>query len=266
MRTALGGLVDRRLARAAGSQWTRVDGRRFHARHVGPEAAAAPPVVCVHGVGVSSRYMVATMTKLASAFEVYAIDLPGFGLTDGPPEVLDVVGLADALAGWIQAAGVGRPALLANSVGCQVAVDCAVRYPDRVSRLVLVGPTTDPIARSALRQVLRWLRNLPGERPGQLPLSVADYADAGVGRALRTFGYALADRIEDKLPLVQAPTLAVRGAHDPIVPQAWAEEVTRLLPRGRLAVVAGAPHTVNFAAPGSLAELVGPFLVEDGPT
>src|SRR5215218_8640709 len=172
MRTALGGLVDRRLARAAGSQWTRVDGRRFHARHVGPEAAAAPPVVCVHGVGVSSRYMVATMTKLASAFEVYAIDLPGFGL-------------ADALAGWIQAAGVGRPALLANSVGCQVAVDCAVRYPDRVSRLVLVGPTTDPIARSALRQVLRWLRNLPGERPGQLPLSVADYADAGVGRALR---------------------------------------------------------------------------------
>jgi pimeloyl-ACP methyl ester carboxylesterase len=260
MRTALGGLVDRRLARAAGSQWTRVDGRRFHARHVGPEAAAAPPVVCVHGVGVSSRYMVATMTKLASAFEVYAIDLPGFGLTDGPPEVLDVVGLADALAGWIQAAGVGRPALLANSVGCQVAVDCAVRYPDRVSRLVLVGPTTDPIARSALRQVLRWLRNLPGERPGQLPLSVADDADAGVGRVLRTFGRALADRIEDKLALVQAPTLVVRGAHDPIVPQAWAEEVTRLLPRGRLAVVAGAPHTVNFAAPGALAELVGPFL------
>lgn len=259
MRTALGGLVDRRLARAAGSQWTRVDGRRFHARHVGPEAAAAPPVVCVHGVGVSSRYMVATMTKLASAFEVYAIDLPGFGLTDGPPEVLDVVGLADALAGWIQAAGVGRPALLANSVGCQVAVDCAVRYPDRVSRLVLVGPTTDPIARSALRQVLRWLRNLPGERPGQLPLSVADYADAGVGRALRTFGYALADRIEDKLPLVQAPTLVVRGARDPIVPQAWAEEVTRLLPHGRLAVIPG-PHTLNFAAPGALAELVGPFL------
>jgi pimeloyl-ACP methyl ester carboxylesterase len=140
-------LVDRRLARAAGSLWTRVDGRRFHARHVGPEVATASPVVCVHGVGVSSRYMVATMAELASTFDVYAIDLPGFGLTDRPPEVLDVVGLADALAGWIQAAGVGRPALLANSVGCQIAVDCALRYPDRVSRMVLVGPTIDPIAR-----------------------------------------------------------------------------------------------------------------------
>jgi pimeloyl-ACP methyl ester carboxylesterase len=236
-----------------------VDGRRFHARHAGPEAAAASPVVCVHGVGVSSRYMVATMAELASTFEVYAIDLPGFGLTDRPPEVLDVVGLADALAGWIQAAGLGRPALLANSVGCQIAVDCALRYPDRVSRMVLVGPTIDPIARSALRQVLRWARNLPGERPGQLPLSVADYADAGVGRVLRTFSRARADRIEDKLPLVQAPTLVVRGAHDPIVPQAWAEEVTRLLPRGRLAVIPG-PHTLNFAAPGALAELVRSFL------
>jgi 2-hydroxy-6-oxonona-2,4-dienedioate hydrolase len=61
---------------------------------------------------------------------------------------------------------------------------------------------------------------------------MADYADAGVGRALRTFGRALADRIEDKLPLVQAPTLVVRGARDPIVPQAWAEEVSRLLPAG----------------------------------
>ena len=260
MGAVLDRLVDRRLARAAGSQWTRVDGRRFHARHAGPEATTASPVVCVHGVGVSSRYMVAAMTELASTFDVYAIDLPGFGLTDKPPEVLDVVGLADALAAWIQAAGLGRPALLANSVGCQVAVDFAVRYPERVSRMVLVGPTTDPAARTTLGQVLRWLRNLPGERPGQLPLSVADYADAGVGRVLRTFGYALADRIEDKLALVQAPTLVVRGAHDPIVPQAWAEEVTRLLPRGRLAVVAGAPHTVNFAAPGALAELVGPFL------
>jgi pimeloyl-ACP methyl ester carboxylesterase len=175
-----------------------------------------------------------------------------------------VVGLADALVGWIQAAEVERPALLANSVGCQVAVDCTVRYPDRVGRLVLVGPTTDPIARSALRQVVRWARYMPGERPGQVPLIVADYADAGIGRALRTFGHALADPIEDKLPLVQVPTLVVRGAHDRIVPQAWAEEVTRLLPRGRLTVLPG-PHTLNFAAPGALAELVRSFLDETDP-
>ena len=52
MRPALGGLVDRRLARTASSHWTRVDGRRFHARHAGPQAAMALPVVCVHAGGV----------------------------------------------------------------------------------------------------------------------------------------------------------------------------------------------------------------------
>lgn len=106
--------------------------------------------------------------------------------------------------------------------------------------------------------MLRWLRNLPGE----LPLIVVDYADAGVGWALRTFGQALADPVEGKLPLVQAPTLVVRGSRDTIVPQAWAEEVTRLLPPERLAVVAGAPHTVNFAAPAALAGLVRSFVAE----
>jgi pimeloyl-ACP methyl ester carboxylesterase len=203
------------------------------------------------------------MAGLADRFDLYAIDLPGFGLTDKPPEVLCVAGQADALASWIRAVGLERPALLAHSFGCQVAVDCAMRHPELAGRLVLVGPTTDPDARTAPRQVLRWLRNLPGERPGQLPLVVADYGDAGVRRVLRTFGRSLADRIEDKLPLAQVPTLVVRGARDPIVPQAWAEEATRLLPRGRLAVLPG-PHTLNFAAPDALAELVGPFLAGAG--
>jgi 2-hydroxy-6-oxonona-2,4-dienedioate hydrolase len=148
MGVVLDRLVDRRLARAAGSHWTRVDGRRFHARHAGPGTAAGPPVVCVHGMGVSSRYMVATMAELPSTVEVYAVDLPGFGLTDKPAEPLDVAGLADALAAWIRAAGLERPTLLANSVGCQIAVDCAVRHPDDVGRMVLVGPTTDPAART----------------------------------------------------------------------------------------------------------------------
>jgi hypothetical protein len=45
MGVSLDRLVDRRLATAAGSHWTRVDGRRFHARHAGPEATTASPVV-----------------------------------------------------------------------------------------------------------------------------------------------------------------------------------------------------------------------------
>lgn len=74
---------------------------------------------------------------------------------------------------------------------------------------------------------------------------VRDYADAGMRRTIATFRAALADRIEDKLPLVKVPTLVARGERDVIVPQGWAERVAGLLPRGELVVVPGAGHTVN---------------------
>lgn len=221
-------------------------------------------VVCVHGVGVSSRYFTPTLEVLGAEFDVLAPDLPGFGGSGDPGFALDLPGLADALLGWIDAAGLQRVALLGNSFGCQIAVETALRRPDAIERLVLQGPTTDPAARTVLGQVGRRLVNSPAEDPRQTPLILRDYRDAGLRRLRLTFRAALADRIEDKLPALALPVLVVRGERDRLVPQAWAEQVTRLLPQGRLAVVPGAAHTLNFSMPDALAEAVGAFLREDG--
>ncbi|MFC7109864.1 alpha/beta fold hydrolase [Nonomuraea rubra] len=56
------------------------------------------------------------------------------------------------------------------------------------------------------------------------------------------------------------PALVVRGGKDRMVSQAWAEEVTRLLPRGRLVVMDGLPHMVPYKDPRGLAREVGAFL------
>jgi 2-hydroxy-6-oxonona-2,4-dienedioate hydrolase len=56
--------------------------------------------------------------------------------------------LADALTAWIGAAGIGRPALVGNSFGCQVIVELAARHPEQVACAVLQGPTMDAAARS----------------------------------------------------------------------------------------------------------------------
>ncbi|MGW3173412.1 alpha/beta fold hydrolase [Streptomyces sp. NPDC001153] len=56
------------------------------------------------------------------------------------------------------------------------------------------------------------------------------------------------------------PTLVVRGAQDRMVPQEWAEEVTRLLPAGRLAVVEKSGHMVPYRQAHSLVRLVTDFL------
>src|SRR4051812_3167285 len=123
--------------------WVDVNGLAMFARvSSGPVPATAPTVVMVHGLIVSSRYMIPTAKRLAAFCRVYVPDLPGYGHSDEPPCFLDVPGLADALARWMDAVGLPRAVLLGNSFGCQIVVDFAARYPERVDRAILVGPTT----------------------------------------------------------------------------------------------------------------------------
>jgi 2-hydroxy-6-oxonona-2,4-dienedioate hydrolase len=124
--------------------------------------------------------------------------------------------------------------------------------------LVLQGPTIDPHARSWSRQVVRWLADGPREPRGiRLTFTLfRDYLDSGPRRALQLFRHSLNDRIEEKLPHINAPTVVVRGSRDPIVSQKWAQAAADALPRERLAVIPGAAHAINFGAPLELSRIV----------
>jgi pimeloyl-ACP methyl ester carboxylesterase len=246
------------------SRWVDVGGRRMHARVTTVDPVHALPAIFVHGIGVASPYFIPTLVRLAASHRGHAVDLPGFGQSHKPERTLTVTELADALAGWMDAAGIDRGAIVGNSFGCQIVTDFALRQPRRAVCIALLGPTMDPHARTAARQAARWLRNGLHERPSQLPLLVRDYRAAGLRRTLETFRHALWDRIEDRLPHVTAPALVVRGALDPIVPQEWAEEAARLLPHGRLIVVPGAAHTLNYNAPDQTARILSTFLAGAG--
>jgi pimeloyl-ACP methyl ester carboxylesterase len=168
--------------------------------------------------------------------------------------------LADVLADWMDARAIAKAHLVANSFGCQILAEFAIRHPRRVDRLVLQGPTVDPEARSLARQLVRLIINSQREQPALGRITLADYRSAGLRRAWATIKMALADRIELKLPHIQAPALIVRGENDPIVPQKWAERATELLPRGKLCVIPGAAHTLNYSAPREFVAAILPFL------
>ena len=247
------------------SIWTRVGGLRVHARaSEGPAPEERTAVVLVHGLIVSSRYMVPTAERLALYRRVFAPDLPGFGRTERPLKPLNVAGLADALSAWMGAVGLERAALVGNSMGCQVIADLAVRHPARVERAVLQGPTMDPKGRSVPEQVGRFLLDVPREPLSLVPIELLDYLSAGTRQAWRTLRYALEDRIEEKLPYMRVPTLVVRGSRDPIATQRWAEEVTGLLPMGRLSVIPGAAHAANYGWAARFARIVHNFLNDAG--
>jgi 2-hydroxy-6-oxonona-2,4-dienedioate hydrolase len=243
--------------------FTQINGLRMHALvSTEPVAADAQAVVLVHGSGLSGRYMIPTARALTPDFRVYVPDIPGYGDSGDPGRVLNVPEMADWLAAWMAEIDLARAAFLGNSFGCQVIVDLAVRYPQLVEAALLQGPTTPPDERSGFWQFVRWRQNQP-YNPGWLgDVTMQDYRKAGAWRLLRSFMYQITDRIEDKAPLVQAPTLVMRGDLDPIAHQEFCDLLVDLLPRGRLYLIPGEAHTLVFTAPEPLAEGTRTFLAE----
>lgn len=239
--------------------WTEVGRYRVHTRlssaTVRPEV---PVLVLVHGLVISSLYMVPTARRLAGAFPLFAPDLPGFGLSGKPPATLTIEEHARVLAASAVKLSLPLAVWVGNSFGCQVIAELAVRAPALVRAAVLAGPTMDPHARTAPRQIARWLLDWTRERPSLAAMHARDYYEAGLGRAWGTFRDALANPIERKLPGIQAPVLVERRAGF-IVPQRWAEEAAALLPRGELVVIPGAPHVVNYTTPEPFRRSVAEF-------
>jgi 2-hydroxy-6-oxonona-2,4-dienedioate hydrolase len=246
------------------SCWTMVNGLGVHSTRAAP-AAGGPPLVLVHGLGVSSRYLLPTARVLASRFDVHAVDLPGSGRSERPARTLRVAGAAQTLLRWMDAVRLERASFLGNSLGCQVLLDLAIAAPERVDRLVLAGPTVDPRWRSFSRQVPRWLLALFREPLSLLPILLRDYWTFGPLRFLTAARFALLDRPEEKMPQVRAPTLVLRGERDAFVSNEWMERCAELLPLATTATVPGAGHAVNYAAPEALARIVAPFLLPGCP-
>jgi pimeloyl-ACP methyl ester carboxylesterase len=220
----------------------------------------APLVVLVHGLGDSSESMLAAADALAPDHRVYALDLPGFGRSEGPSDALDVPAFADAVAGWLETMGLSQATVAGSSTGCQVVAQLAVRHPERVARVVLDGPTLAPHLRSAARLGLAWLRNLP-HVPLALTARVLTTSSAtGPRRLWQSLQRVLADHIEQSLPRISVPALVIHGARDTISPSPWADQVTRQLCAGRLYVVPGVAHSVATLAPRSFAAAVYRFV------
>ena len=131
------------------SRWRTVRGVATHARCSLASPSGALPLVLIMGWRSPTATSFRWPPSWPGHHPVQVVDLPGFGLSGDPGRVVGVAEQADHLAAWLEAGGLPPVAVLGNSFGCQVAVELAMRHPDRVAGLVLVGPTMDSSARTA---------------------------------------------------------------------------------------------------------------------
>ncbi len=221
---------------------------------------AGPPVVLLHGLTATRRYVVMGSRALErSGVRVLAYDARGHGESD-PAEPYDYPALAADLLGVLDERDVERAVLAGASMGAHTALRLALEHPDRVAGLVLVTPAylagEDP-------DLERWDALAAGLRSGGVEGFVAAYGEPPVpeqwretvlrvvrqrlGRHLHP--EAVADALEQvprsapfgelsELRGVAAPTIVVasRDEADPGHPLRVGEAYAETIPGARLVV------------------------------
>jgi pimeloyl-ACP methyl ester carboxylesterase len=237
--------------------WQTAAGRPVRSLVSGTVRPGIPDVVLVPGLGAPG-YLLDLLHACGAWTRCRLLDLPGFGSprTAGCPSELDA--LTPVAAACIED-GPGPVLLAGHSTGAQLALRAAVATPGRIAALGLLGITFDPPVRAAPVRLVPRLRTYLRERPRELVVTVPAFVRAGAGLA-RYVRSALADEPEHLVPEVTAPVLVLRGRHDALCPPAWAAELAKRAPRGRLVTVPGA-HNVPYTHPGAvslhLASLAG---------
>src|SRR5215207_2306514 len=97
------------------------------------------PVVFVHGLGGQWQNWLENMPRAARERRVIASDLPGFGRSEIPRDGITISKYARCVEALCQQLDVGPVAVVGNSMGGFVSSEVAIRYPERVERLVLVS-------------------------------------------------------------------------------------------------------------------------------
>jgi pimeloyl-ACP methyl ester carboxylesterase len=236
------------------------DGRIvYYAAGEGPST-----VICLHGWTRAPRVWFNVLAATPPGWRAIAVDQV---LRSDPPRGGYTLGaLADRAVALMDALGVARAAVAGHSMGGGVALDLALRYPERVERLVLActGPNTprEGTTGSESARLLREAGKTPetmtrvlrgwfhAEPPAEEMAAMLEDALLWSEEALFGIRASMVDNdYRPRLGEITAPTLVIHGEHDHGRPLSGSEALARGVARGTLVTIAGAGHTPTQEAP-----------------
>jgi 2-hydroxy-6-oxonona-2,4-dienedioate hydrolase len=225
------------------------------------EAGEGPPIVLVHGLGISADYWARNGSEIASrGYRVVAPDLPGFGRTSGGLRTTTIAGQAESLSEIVAALALGPAVFVGHSLSCQTVLELAAHHPQLVRGLVLAAPTGERRRGRQLGEAWGLLRDAFREPLALLPVVTLAYFRAGPRRFFRTWRAASRHEPLEAVGRVRAPGLILLGSRDPVVSTGYAEALRGALPEGTLEVIEGAAHAVHFGRPAAFNAAVVRFL------
>jgi pimeloyl-ACP methyl ester carboxylesterase len=254
------------------------------------------PIVFIHGLSSYMGFWEYQLPHFAEHYRVLALDLPGYGASGRPDAPCSPPWYADVVSDWMFAVGVERATIVGHSMGGQVALEMALRHPERVDRLVLSAPAGIEAFSPGTGAFLKrfWTARRAQEATEEeiranFVTMVFSQHDEGVERLIQErFRLGLSARfggtsvavsrsiagmidhpVGARASAITAPTLIIYGTEDRMIPnpvftggtaRSIAEQAHRLIPHSRLVLIDGAGHTVHHDAPRAFNEAVEEFL------
>ena len=250
----------------------------LHYRLDGPHGA--PPLMLCNSLGTTLEMWDAQVAELTTHFQLVRYDQRGHGGSPVPPGPYSIEDLGRDALDLLDDLGIERTSFCGLSIGGMVGMWLASEAPERIDRLVLCS--TAP----ALPPREQWLERAATVRAD----GVSAIADAAIDRwftplapdslreSFRTMlvetpaeGYAacceaLADLdLRDRLAAIEAPTLVVTGAGDPVAPPETGEQLAASISAASHVTVAGARHISNAEQPSTFTQDVLAHLTEENP-
>ena len=236
------------------------------------------PAVLVHGFAGNLNNWLFNQTALASDRVVYALDLPGHGLSSKDVGDGSLETLADILRDWLDAVGLSRVHLVGHSLGGAIVLALALRHPDRLLSCTLIASAAlgseidadyiDGVVKADRRKQLKpFLERLfadPSLVTRQLVDDVLKFKRVdGVREALTTLAENfIADGkqalvFRERLDEIPVPILVIWGGKDRVLPRSHAEDLPQ---RCAVKVLSDCGHMVQMEAPGEVNRLIARFL------
>lgn len=252
------------------------------------DLGAGDPVLLIHGSGPGVSAWAnwrLNLEPLAERMRVIAPDMVGFGFTERPADaVYDKEHWIDHLAGLLDALGLERVSIVGNSFGGGLALAFAIRFPERVARLVLMGsvgvdfPITPGLEAvwgyqpsvAAMRGLLNIfafdtsrmsddlaeLRYRASIRPG------VQESFAAMFPAPRQRGVEALASPEADIAALPHRTLIIHGREDKVIPKANSERLFALIADAQLHQFGQCGHWVQIEHTARFNRLVGDFLTD----
>jgi pimeloyl-ACP methyl ester carboxylesterase len=250
------------------------------------------PLLLLHGLGASKISWVPVLAPLAEHHRVIVPDLPGHGESEKPMAEYSPRFFAKVMRQFMSEIGVDEAVIVGNSLGGRVALELALRSPNRVSALALLDPS---IPGFRARYILGFTRVFPSQ-VGAIPFPVRErwmvnvmarlFADPSrlppdaLAAAARDFirvyrdprarmaffaslRHVVTERPEPffgSLRRVKQPTLILFGALDRLVPGRLGVRLAEHLPQADLRFLPNVGHVPQFEATEETLAALGTFM------